>query len=499
MANQIGGEFSGNFLTDFVAHQIDVLQKNPQLGDPASRAVQLGSILAILFAVITSPITFIPSVIHSIYLLSAMSQSDKSDAVSVIAKKTNDIASENPALSNSMPNLEPVSLDEIDTFNKPIDPAAKEHQQEIAATEAPQEPVELLQKSNITMLTLSEKIKKLGIPIAEKEKIKTLSKTSVRTEIQTFGFAVEEKSYSYGKEVGRGASKVAQVVNNYANKAMLVHLRVSKAPSQADPKRAKTAKEARKKRIESLQREVHMQASFRNVKGIVQTQYVYISKGKIKGFGVEYYDQGDLLEFMKKGSLTDAQKWDLFETLATVLIEFQEKTTIHHDIKLANILLREENGKLSFGVTDFGYAMDFKEDALNFTIPGSLLYIAPEKLKKDLSNTNSDLWSVGIILYQLTFGHTPSFLSNHNSLSLQYYLTNSPMEKIEESLRLDENLKDAPPNSLQKLIKDILTADPQQRITPQQFQARLKELRAKPDISFNIETKVLKENQGPNA
>lgn len=80
-----------------------------------------------------------------------------------------------------------------------------------------------------------------------------------------------------------------------------------------------------------------------------------------------------------------------------------EQGVIHRDIKPANILRMGNKWKLS----DFGFStksrLGFK-DKMNVGTP---LYMAPESLKKSYYSYKSDLFSIGIVLYEMLVGHTP--------------------------------------------------------------------------------------------
>ena len=77
---------------------------------------------------------------------------------------------------------------------------------------------------------------------------------------------------------------------------------------------------------------------------------------------------------------------------------------IHRDLKPANILLKQGTCKLS----DFGFAKSIKSDeAIMKSIVGTPLYMSPQILKKGKYTVKSDLWSVGLIYYEMLHGRTP--------------------------------------------------------------------------------------------
>jgi serine/threonine-protein kinase ULK/ATG1 len=77
---------------------------------------------------------------------------------------------------------------------------------------------------------------------------------------------------------------------------------------------------------------------------------------------------------------------------------------IHRDLKPANILLKNGACKLS----DFGFAKSLNsEEAVMKSIVGTPLYMSPQILKKGKYTTKSDLWSIGLIYYEMLHGRTP--------------------------------------------------------------------------------------------
>ena len=94
-----------------------------------------------------------------------------------------------------------------------------------------------------------------------------------------------------------------------------------------------------------------------------------------------------------------------------------ENNIIHRDLKPHNILL-DDNYNIK--LTDFGFAKEINSsnnDLLEQTFCGSPLYMSPEILNKSNYNNKSDIWSFGVIIYELITGQFPFFGKSFNELT----------------------------------------------------------------------------------
>jgi len=119
---------------------------------------------------------------------------------------------------------------------------------------------------------------------------------------------------------------------------------------------------------------------------------------------MEYCDSGDLASLIKK-PIKEKFVQFYFSQLTNGLRYLFDHNIIHRDIKPLNILLT--NNKKILKIADFGFAKRKIENSLYDTICGSPLYMAPEIVSRQLYNEQTDLWSVGIILYEMLFGVNP--------------------------------------------------------------------------------------------
>ena len=87
---------------------------------------------------------------------------------------------------------------------------------------------------------------------------------------------------------------------------------------------------------------------------------------------------------------------------------------IHRDIKPANIMLGEDT---DIKITDFGTALSFLSDQTQVSgIVGSPAYMSPEQVSEQPLNHQTDIYSLGVVMYQLLTGRLPFTADNQCSL-----------------------------------------------------------------------------------
>lgn len=118
---------------------------------------------------------------------------------------------------------------------------------------------------------------------------------------------------------------------------------------------------------------------------------------------MEYCESGDLRRILKKPILEKYAQF-YFSQLANGLRHLHRLKIIHRDIKPRNILLTGNRRVLK--IADFGFSK-FTDGTLHDTICGSPMYMAPEIMKRLNYNEQTDLWSVGMILYEMLYGYHP--------------------------------------------------------------------------------------------
>lgn len=122
---------------------------------------------------------------------------------------------------------------------------------------------------------------------------------------------------------------------------------------------------------------------------------------------MEYIDGKTLKQLLqKRGALTLNEVIDIMTQLTDGLSHAHEAYIIHRDIKPQNIMI-EDNGLIK--ITDFGIAMALNSTQLTQTnsVMGSVHYLPPEQANGKGSTIKSDIYSLGILMYELLTGTVP--------------------------------------------------------------------------------------------
>ncbi len=125
-----------------------------------------------------------------------------------------------------------------------------------------------------------------------------------------------------------------------------------------------------------------------------------------KYISMEYVEGGSLREWIEKGMKTDTIV-KTFAQICSALSFAHEKGIVHRDIKPDNVLLTKEG---DIKLADFGVAKMHGEtagEAKHNALVGTPLYVSPEQLRGEDAEHRSDIYSLGILLYEMMTGRTP--------------------------------------------------------------------------------------------
>ncbi|MDP8239660.1 MAG: serine/threonine-protein kinase [Candidatus Hatepunaea meridiana] len=144
-----------------------------------------------------------------------------------------------------------------------------------------------------------------------------------------------------------------------------------------------------------------------------------ISGNDILYFSEEFIDGENLKEYHKlHGNFSIPDLIKLAQNISNAINEIWQFAKIHRDIKPGNIMSRSSNG--DFILLDMGLVFDLQDSSLSIGPVGTLLYFSPEQLdftnRRSSLNFRSDLFSLGIVLYEMATGRHPFFDPNTTSL-----------------------------------------------------------------------------------
>ncbi|RIB11615.1 kinase-like domain-containing protein [Gigaspora rosea] len=127
-------------------------------------------------------------------------------------------------------------------------------------------------------------------------------------------------------------------------------------------------------------------------------------------FVMSYMSHGSLNEYLSNDfkNITWQLKIKFLRDIVTGTKWIHENKIIHRDIHGGNILINIYNSGYSESfVADLGFSRPAKEDPKNSEIYGIMSYIAPEVFRKKQYSFSSDIYSLGMIMWELTSGHRP--------------------------------------------------------------------------------------------
>jgi serine/threonine-protein kinase len=155
---------------------------------------------------------------------------------------------------------------------------------------------------------------------------------------------------------------------------------------------------------------------------------------------MEYVNGRTLADILKQsGTLTPMQVCDVMSEVASALISAHQNGVIHRDIKPGNILV-STTGQVK--VADFGIARALGagvEQGLTQTgaVMGTATYFSPEQAQGASTDQRSDIYSLGVVMYEMLSGVPP--FTGENAVAIAY------KQVHERAMPLDQRLTSAPP------------------------------------------------------
>ncbi len=207
---------------------------------------------------------------------------------------------------------------------------------------------------------------------------------------------------------------------------------------------------------------------------------------------MEYVEGMDLKAYIKQHFPIPYQEViNIMEQVLSAVEVAHEHNIIHRDLKPQNILI-DQHGNAK--ITDFGIAVALSEHTLTQTntVLGSVHYLSPEQARGGMATKRSDIYSLGIILYELLTGTVPFKGETAVSIAIKHFQSEVPSVR-----EFDPRI----PQALENVVLKATTKRPENRYGTVQEMAedletslsprRASEPRYSPDAEDDGETKVL--------
>ncbi|KAL4495552.1 hypothetical protein ABPG72_020293 [Tetrahymena utriculariae] len=229
-----------------------------------------------------------------------------------------------------------------------------------------------------------------------------------------------------------------------------------------------------------------------NSKYVVRYYEVFYDKKDHPCIVLELCEGGTLSDFMKKFNnhcIPEKIALNLFVQILVGFKEIQKANLIHRDVKLQNILLKNDQPKIA----DFGLVAQQQKDKVD-GFAGTPMYMAPEILEGKNYNQQVDIWSLGVLLYAMMFNEFP----------ICEQTTYMQLERIQMVCTPEFSFEKAKKSKYQSirqetvdLLQKMLNIDPVKRITLNQLLELpiMKEHDMQGDLVPKVDPIVLDENQ----
>lgn len=180
---------------------------------------------------------------------------------------------------------------------------------------------------------------------------------------------------------------------------------------------------------------------------------------------MEYVDGPDLKEYIRKNSPLDLHEViRIMDQILSAVALAHKHNVIHRDLKPQNILM-DKRGNIK--IADFGIAVALNQSSITQTnsVMGSVHYMSPEQTRGGLVTKQSDIYSLGIILYELITGKVPFDGATPVEIALKH--AQEPIPSIRKN-------DPAVPQALENVVLKATAKDPRDRYaSAQEMQADL--------------------------
>ena len=153
----------------------------------------------------------------------------------------------------------------------------------------------------------------------------------------------------------------------------------------------------------------------------------------------------------KKGRLAVREATSIAIQVSMGLQAAHNNGIVHRDVKPQNIIISTD-GKVK--VTDFGIARVATSNTISSNVMGSVHYSSPEQARGGYSDYKSDIYSLGITMYEMVTGHVPFDHENGVTIALMH---------LQNEITPPSQVRDGIPDSLEKIILKCTMKKPEDR------------------------------------
>jgi len=268
------------------------------------------------------------------------------------------------------------------------------------------------------------------------------TKTLRRASVQIPSGTVISDKYRIVREIGRGGMGIVYEAEDIKLKRP-VALKFLPADLTRDP-------EARERFVHEAQA-----ASSLDHPNICTIHEIGEAEGGEMYIAMACYKGESLKEKIKRGPLSAAEVINIATQIAEGLSKAHEQGIVHRDIKPSNILITADR---TAKIVDFGLAK--LAGQVRLTLPGTTLgtvaYMSPEQAQGESTDARTDVWSLGIVVYEMVTGELP--FRGERKQSVLYAILNEPPKSVKD-------LRPGFPVDLVSIIKKSLDKDPDKRFT----------------------------------
>jgi serine/threonine protein kinase len=237
---------------------------------------------------------------------------------------------------------------------------------------------------------------------------------SIKSQFPVSKYIEFKDKYKIGKKIGEGTYSMVYHVTENENEYAMKRISVNKLE---------------KSRYDKFLLELEISFKLNHI-NIVKCYDIFRTKNSWYIVS-EYCESGTFRDLIKQmSSIVNPNKREIFAKyylyqLRNAIQYLHENNIIHRDLKPDNILLtttNKESNLKTVKLADFGFSRYFDitkdisgngYDDLVSTVCGSPIYMAPELLLNTKYNIKADIWSFGLIMYELLHGHNPFYYAKN--------------------------------------------------------------------------------------